>query len=312
MDWENKKSPPHKSVLYQEIIDGLQLSENNKYVDGTLGAGGHSKGILEKLNGNCEIIAFEIDPVAIKIAKNRLSAFEKNISIVNQSYTKLKDVLLDYKWDSTNGIVFDFGASSMQFDDPRKGFSFRKDGPLDMRFNPSSPLTAADILNNWQEKEIANLIFKYGEDKNSRIIAKAIVAQRPIETTKQLTKIIEEVVYTNHKTRIHPATLTFQALRIAVNQELSSIAEVLPQAIDVLSSGGRIAAISFHSLEDRIVKNVFRDNSKDQYESEHPMAKIVQKANVKLITKKPIIPTEEEVIKNPRARSAKLRIVEKL
>jgi 16S rRNA (cytosine1402-N4)-methyltransferase len=305
-------SPPHTTVLLHEIISGLQLSANKKYIDGTLGAGGHTLGIFEKTSGKCKIMAFEIDPVAISIAKERLATFEKNLTIVEDSYVSIKKSLETQGWGKVDGIVFDFGASSMQFDDPEKGFSFRKDGPLDMRFNPTKPFTAADIINHWSEKEIADTIYQYGEDKNSRKIAKAIVSERPIFTTQQLTKIVLSVVPLHHKSRIHPATLTFQALRIAVNQELSSIESVLPDAIHSLNSGGRIAAISFHSLEDRIVKNVFRNFSKDQYESDHPMAGISQKALVKLITKKPITPTEAEVKGNPRARSAKLRIVEKL
>jgi 16S rRNA (cytosine1402-N4)-methyltransferase len=211
-----------------------------------------------------------------------------------------------------NGIVIDLGASSMQFDTPERGFSFLHDGPLDMRFDPRSPLTAADIINTWDERSIADVIFKYGEERRSRQVAKAILAVRPLETTRQLAELVAGVVGQQPGVKTHPATRTFQALRIAVNDELGAIETTLPQAVEVLAPGGRLAVITFHSLEDRIVKNIFRDLSRDLRDETHPMAPVIRPAVTRLVQRKPIIPADEEIVKNPRARSAKLRVVEKL
>jgi 16S rRNA (cytosine1402-N4)-methyltransferase len=215
-------------------------------------------------------------------------------------------------WQHVDGIVLDLGASSMQFDTPERGFSFFQDGPLDMRFDPAAPITAADVVNSWDERSIADVLYKYGEEKRSRQIAKAICKNRPIETTRQLADLIENLIKQPPGTRLHPATRTFQALRILVNQELERIEQALPQAIALLSPGGRLAVISFHSLEDRIVKHVFRDHSRVLRDETHPLAPEIRPALVKLVTKKPILPDEEEILKNPRARSSKLRVIEKL
>jgi 16S rRNA (cytosine1402-N4)-methyltransferase len=215
-------------------------------------------------------------------------------------------------WDAVDGIVLDLGASSMQFDTPERGFSFLHDAPLDMRFGPHALQTAADLVNKYSERELADLIYQYGEERDSRKIARAIVKARPIHTTRDLVAAIE-AVSPRRGDRVHPATKTFQALRIAVNEELSSIEEVLPQAITALRPGGRLAVISFHSLEDRIVKDFFREQGKDRVNP--PYERIYEeerKATLKEVNRKPIVPSEEEIKTNPRARSAKLRIVEKL
>jgi 16S rRNA (cytosine1402-N4)-methyltransferase len=216
------------------------------------------------------------------------------------------------QWDYVDGIVLDLGASSMQFDNAERGFSFMQDGPLDMRFGPSTFQSAEDIVNTFDEKDLADLIFRYGEDRDSRKIARAIVMNRPLRTTRELVAVIEKAS-PRRGDRVHPATQTFQALRIAVNEELASVESVLPQAVASLKRGGRLAVISFHSLEDRIVKDFFREQGKDlinpPYEKIH---EVERKAVLKLINKKPIMPSDEEIKENPRSRSAKLRVVEKL
>jgi 16S rRNA (cytosine1402-N4)-methyltransferase len=211
-----------------------------------------------------------------------------------------------------DGILLDLGASSMQFDTPERGFSFLQDAPLDMRFGPHIKQTAADIVNNSSERELADLIYEYGEERESRKIARAILKARPIHTTRELVAVIESVS-PRRGDRVHPATRTFQALRIAVNEELSSIEEVLPQAVAALRSGGRLAVISFHSLEDRIVKDFFREQSKDLVNPPYErIYEVERKATLKEVNRKPITPSDDEIKDNPRARSAKLRIVEKI
>jgi 16S rRNA (cytosine1402-N4)-methyltransferase len=200
----------------------------------------------------------------------------------------------------------------MQFDTAGRGFSFLQQGPLDMRFDPTQPLTAADIVNTWDAISLADVLYQYGEERRSRQIARAIIDARPIETTTQLADLVEKLLGPTTGGKTHPATRTFQALRIAVNAELNTLEEVLPQAVDALSSGGRLAVISFHSLEDRIVKNIFRDYSRPLHNEQHPMAPEIRPAIVRRINRKPILPTEEETTQNSRARSAKLRVVEKL
>jgi 16S rRNA (cytosine1402-N4)-methyltransferase len=231
---------------------------------------------------------------------------------VQASHITLSEQLQKLQWNSIDGMVLDLGASSMQFDNPERGFSFMQDGPLDMRFGINANMTAEEIINSFDEKELADIIFKYGEDRDAKKIAKAIVMNRPLHTTGQLVAVIEKAS-PRRGDKTHPATQTFQALRIVVNDELATVEKTLPQAISSLKSGGRCAVISFHSLEDRIVKDYFREQSKELVNP--PYEKIYEqerKAVVKLINKKPITPTEEEMKENPRARSAKLRIVEKV
>jgi 16S rRNA (cytosine1402-N4)-methyltransferase len=199
----------------------------------------------------------------------------------------------------------------MQFDTPERGFSFSHDGPLDMRFDPTAPLTAADLVNTWDQRSLADVIYRYGEERKSRQVAAAICAARPINSTRQLAELVAGVVGNPPGSKVHPATRTFQALRIAVNGELDAIESTIPQAVEALSPGGRLAVISFHSLEDRIVKNLFRDFSRDLRDETHPMAPVVRPAITRLVQRKPILPTEVEINENPRARSAKLRVLEK-
>ena len=302
---------PHLPVLYKEIIHALQPQKGGRYVDGTLGAGGHARGILEASAPDGRLLGLDVDPQALAIARKTLAPYEDRIHLAQASYTSLSEQLKSLGWDSVDGIVLDLGASSMQFDTAERGFSFMQDAPLDMRFGPHVLQTAADIVNSYSERELADLIYEYGEERDSRKIARAIVKARPLHTTRELVAAIE-AVSPRRGDRVHPATRTFQALRIAVNDELSSIESVLPQAVAGLRSGGRLAVISFHSLEDRIVKNFFREQSKDLVNP--PYEKIYKeerKATLKEVNRKPIIPSDEETKINPRARSAKLRIAEK-
>ena len=302
----------HQPVLYKEIIHALQPMRGGRYVDGTLGAGGHARGILEACAPDGRLLGLDVDPQALAIARRTLAPYEQRIHLAQASYTTLSAQLKNLQWDSVDGIVLDLGASSMQFDTPERGFSFMNDAPLDMRFGPHAMQTAADIVNKYSERELADLIYEYGEERDSRKIARAIVDKRPLHTTRELVDAIESVS-PRRGDRVHPATRTFQALRIAVNEELASIEEVLPQAVASLRSGGRLAVISFHSLEDRIVKDFFREQSKDLVNPPYErINEIERKAIIKEVYRKPIVPSEEETKDNPRARSAKLRIAEKI
>ena len=302
----------HKPVLYKEIIHALQPKRGGRYVDGTLGAGGHARGILEACSPDGHLLGLDVDPQALALARETLAPYDGRTHLVQASYTTITKQLVALQWNSVDGIVLDLGASSMQFDNAERGFSFMQDGPLDMRFGPQVFQSAEDIVNTFDEKDLADLIFRYGEDRDSRKIAKAIVMSRPLHTTRELVAVIEKAS-PRRGDRVHPATQTFQALRIAVNGELESVESVLPQAVAALRSGGRCAIISFHSLEDRIVKDFFREQSKDIVNPPYErIYEVERKAVVKLINRKPIVPSEEEIKENPRARSAKLRVVEKL
>lgn len=303
---------PHKPVLYQEIIHALRPHHGGRYVDGTLGAGGHARGILEACAPDGSLLGLDVDPQALAHARETLAPYEVRIHLVQASHITLSEQLAALKWDLVDGIVLDLGASSMQFDDAGRGFSFMQDGPLDMRFGPHALMSAEQIVNTFDERELAEIIFRYGEDRDSRKIAKAIVMNRPLHTTRELVAVIEKASPRRGE-RVHPATQTFQALRIVVNDELAAVEKTLPQAVAALKSSGRCAVISFHSLEDRIVKDYFREQGKDivnpPYEQKYAEER---KAVVKLVNKKPILPSDEEIKDNPRARSAKLRVVEKI
>lgn len=310
---------PHLPVLYKTIITALQPKSAGRYIDGTLGAGGHAAGILAASAPAGELLGLDLDPQALTIARERLSSFGERAHIVQASYTTLKAEAANLGWDAVDGIVLDFGVSSMQLDSPERGFSFLHDGPLDMRFTPQASLSAADLVNSAAEDELADIIFRYGEERLSRKIARVIVNNRPINTTKELADLI--LKHMGKKERIHPATRTFQALRIAINGELESIETVLPLAVSLLRSpdpksgklGGRLAAISFHSLEDRLVKEYFRRESTDCLcPPRQPICTCGHKASLTELNRKPVEADEEEILANSRSRSAKLRVVEKI
>ncbi|GAB1469486.1 16S rRNA (cytosine(1402)-N(4))-methyltransferase RsmH [Chloroflexota bacterium] len=302
----------HKPVLYQEIIHALQPRNHGRYVDGTLGAGGHARGILEACAPDGQLLGLDVDPQALALARETLAPYEGRIHLAQASHITLSKQLASLEWADVDGIVLDLGASSMQFDNPERGFSFMQEGPLDMRFGINARITAEELINTFDERELADIIFKYGEDRDARRIARAIVNSRPLHTTGQLAAVIVKASPRRGE-RMHPATQTFQALRIVVNDELASVERTLPQAVASLKSGGRCAVISFHSLEDRIIKDYFREQSKDFVNPPYErIYEVERKAVVKLVNKKPTLPTEEEIKENPRARSAKLRVIEKL
>lgn len=294
----------HKTVLLKESIDGLDINKGDIYVDGTLGNAGHAKYALEKTGGNIKVIGLDKDLAAIERSKNRLKEY-KDVEIVESSYADLDSVLNHLNIDKVNRIMLDLGLSSEQFEISGRGFSFKNDEPLLMTFkkelNPGD-LTAKDIVNTWEENNIADIIYGYGEERYSRRIARAIANYREkkkIETTGELVEIIMNAVPVFYKKgKIHPATRTFQALRIAVNDELNTLKQGLQKGFERLVSGGRMSVISFHSLEDRIVKNFNKEK--------------VDTGEGILINKKPIVPTDKEISENPRSRSAKLRIIEKI
>ena len=303
----------HKPVLYKEIIHALQLQRGGYYVDGTLGAGGHARGILEACSPDGHLLGLDVDPQALALARETLAPYEGRTHLEQASYITITKQLAALKWDFVDGILLDLGASSMQFDNAGRGFSFMQDGPLDMRFGSNAFQSAQDIVNTYDERDLADLIFRYGEDRDARRIAKAIVMNRPLRTTRELVAVIEKAS-PRRGDRTHPATQTFQALRIAVNEELAAVESVLPQAVAALRrQGGRLAVISFHSLEDRIVKDYFREQSKELVNPPYErIYEVERKAVVQLVNKKPIMPSDEEVKDNPRARSAKLRVIEKM
>jgi len=303
---------PHRPVLYQETIQYLTAKHAKRFLDCTAGAGGHSEGLLRESSADSELIALDLDSTAIALSQARLAPFGKRARIIQASYLQATEVLKAEGWDSVDGILMDLGVSSMQLDQAERGFSFRYDAPLDMRFDPHQGQSAADLVNNLSESDLAQILWEYGEEKFSRRIAKAIVEARPLYTTFELAEVARKAV---GKTREQQdqATRTFQALRIAVNDELNVISQAVPSLIELLKTKGRIAIISFHSLEDRIVKNVFRQESTDCI---CPPEKLIcdcgHVATVKVLTKRPITASEDELQTNPRSRSARLRIAQKL
>lgn len=302
----------HTPVLYHETIKALQPQPGGLYVDGTVGAGGHAWGILEASSPDGKLLGLDLDPQALALAQERLAPFGDRVILKRASYVTLRGQLAALGWEPIHGMVLDLGVSSMQLDTPERGFSFRSDAPLDMRFNPEATTTAADLVNTLPEGDLADLIFRYGEERRSRQVARAIVAARPLYRTGALAEVIAKAT-SSGKPGIHPATRTFQALRIAVNGELEAIEQVLPQAIEALAPGGRLAVIAFHSLEDRIVKQFFRQESQDCLcPPRQPLCTCGHKASLTEITRKPLQPSETEARENPRARSSRLRVAEKI
>ncbi|MDT3777516.1 16S rRNA (cytosine(1402)-N(4))-methyltransferase RsmH [Nitrospira sp. MA-1] len=294
----------HIPVLVEEISFWLNPLPGGVYVDCTVGLGGTSLKLLEKSGKNAHIIGLDRDYQAVAIAKKTLSEYESSVNIEHGNFSHIKDVVQKSGYEKVDGVVFDLGVSSMQLDQPERGFSFSQSGPLDMRMDQTQKVTAADLVNHLPEKELADVIFTYGEERYSRRIARAIVQARNvslIQTTQALVAVLEGALpYAYKKGRLHFATRTFQALRIRVNRELDLIEPALRDAVDLLKEGGRVCVVAFHSLEDRIVKQTFRSMAK----REHP--------SVALLVKKPVIPSVLEIQQNPRARSAKLRVAERL
>ncbi len=302
----------HTPVLYQRVLTALNPCVGARYIDGTLGLGGHARGILEASAPDGQLLGIDIDPITLLQAEKRLKPFGDRVHLQQGSYAKMADYAASLGWDKVDGVLLDLGFSSLQVDDPKRGFSFREEGPLDMRFDPSQPTTAAELVNRLPESELAEIIANYGEEPRARRVARAIVGNRPLQTTLELAEVVKNVVGRTRK-GIHPATRTFQALRIVVNEELATLESGLAQAVSLLAPEGRIAVISFHSLEDRIVKHYFRQESKDCVcPPEQPVCTCEHRARVVILTRRPIRPSEAEIEANPRARSARLRVAERL
>ncbi|HHT82347.1 MAG TPA: 16S rRNA (cytosine(1402)-N(4))-methyltransferase RsmH [Acholeplasmataceae bacterium] len=296
----------HESVLLNECIENLNIKPNGIYVDATLGGAGHSLEIVKRLSSGL-LVGFDQDEFAIQYATNRLKDYN-NFKIVKSNFRNLTEELSKLGINKIDGILFDLGLSSFQIDDRKRGFSYLNNYELDMRMDQDLEVSAKDILNNYSLEDLTRIFRDYGEEKNAYQIARKIVDRRPITMTSELVKITDEV---NYKVKGHSAKRVFQALRIEVNEELDVLHEALAQLNDLLNPGGRIVIITFHSLEDRIVKHYFKENSEVEIIKGMPIA-IEPKPNYKVITKKPILPTDEEMKHNSRSRSAKLRVAEKI
>ncbi|MFT4549881.1 MAG: 16S rRNA (cytosine1402-N4)-methyltransferase [Pseudoalteromonas tetraodonis] len=301
----------HRPVLLEEVTHYLQPSNGKLYLDGTLGGGGHTEQLLAV---GAKVIGLDQDPAALSFARARLDQYRDNFGAIQGNFRKFGEILETIGIKGLDGVLLDLGVSSKQLDDPDRGFAFSQDGPLDMRMDPDSDMSAADLVNTYEEEELANIIYQYGEERGSRRIAKAICLarrQKPVETTAELAKIVESVK--PRRGKIHPATQTFQALRIAVNDELRSLEAALAEVPKWLRPGGRLVIISFHSLEDRIVKTFLRRCSREFIDRpEWPEPRKNPDHNFKLVIQKGLSPSSEEVKSNPRARSARLRVAERL
>ena len=309
----------HITVLLNEAVDGLNIKPDGTYVDCTLGGGGHSGLILSKLSENGKLYSFDQDITAINFNKDKFK--EENelgkINFIKSNFRNISEELNKRNILGVDGILYDLGVSSPQFDNADRGFSYNYDAPLDMRMDQSQSLTARDVVNDWSYEQLVRIFFRYGEEKFAKSIARRIEKvrqQTPIETTGQLVDLIKEAIPAKARRKGgHPAKKTFQAIRIAVNDELGALEESLEQALDLLNPGGRISVITFHSLEDRLVKVMFKQKpSLPELPPGLPVIPDSQKVEYKLITRKPIVPSEDEITHNNRAHSAKLRIIEKL
>ena len=306
----------HVSVLLEECLEGLNIKPDGTYVDGTLGGAGHSSQIAKRLTTGHHI-GIDRDPVALKAAGERLAPFGDKVTLVHSNFCEIKQVLEDLEIEGVDGILLDLGVSSPQLDDGSRGFSYMADAPLDMRMNSEDTMSAYDVVNTWSQDELKRILYDYGEERYAPRIAAAICsrrAEKPIETTLELVDVIRSAMPAQAlREKQHPAKRSFQAIRIAVNDELGSVEKVMRDAIPCLNKGGRLAVITFHSLEDRIVKNAMADAAKGcTCPPNFPVCVCGKKPKVKLITRKPIVSGDEELERNPRARSAKLRICEKL
>lgn len=290
---------PHVPVMVREVVEFLNCRPGRVILDGTVGMGGHARAILPEILPGGFYLGIDIDDTVLPLARRNLKLFEKNIALEQENFARLKDLADRHHLDYLDGVLFDLGVSSRQLNDPARGFSFQRDGPLDMRMDRCQKVTAFDLVNRLPAGELADIIYRYGDERWARRISRRLVEYRKqsrISTTGELAALIARAV--PGRGRIHPATRTFQALRIYLNRELQSLEEALPAALKLLKPGGRICVIAFHSLEDRIVKHEFR-----RWEKE--------KGEIKILTKKPLVPSREEIRRNPRSRSAKLRVAEK-
>ena len=307
----------HIPVLYQEVLDGLDLKKGGTYVDGTVGGGGHSSGILAAIGKDGRLLAIDQDENALRAAKERLAPYAEQVTFFHSNYIEMPSIIDEYAPEGVDGILIDIGVSSPQIDDYRRGFSYMHDAALDMRMNPQADFSAYDVVNTYDEDALERILREYGEEKWARRIAKIIIERRaiaPIETTFQLVDCIERAIPKGAREKgPHVAKRTFQAIRIEVNHELDVLEGVIDEAVARLKIGGRMAVITFHSLEDRIVKQHFKYLASDCIcPPELPICQCDKEATVKIVTRKPIVASKEELADNSRAGSAKLRIVEKI
>ena len=305
-------TPIHIPVLLNEVIEALQVQPGRRYIDCTVGLGGHAQAILEQSSPGGKVLGIDADPEALRISSARLSQYSKSITLINDNFVNLEEICQENNFLPVDGILLDLGVSSAQLADTDRGFSFQHDAQPDMRFNSEQVLTATDLLNILPEIRLAQLIYEYGEERHSRQIARLIVKNRPVLSTIKLAHLIEEAVG-GHQYKIHPATRTFQALRIAVNHELENLDITLKQTIKCLKRRGRLVVISYHSLEDRIVKQFMkRESMSCLCPPQTPVCNCGHLPSFKLISKKVITPSTAEIEQNPRSRSAKLRVAERL
>ena len=307
----------HRPVLLEECIQGLNIRPEGVYLDGTLGRAGHSREIARRLRGSGRLICVDRDQAALEAARERLGEWMDRVTLVHSNFDQVDKILDELELPGVDGMLFDLGVSSPQLDDGSRGFSYLADAPLDMRMDRSEGLTAAQVVNTWSQEELRRILFQYGEERFAPRIAGAIVRRReekPIETTLELVDIIKGAMPAKAlREKQHPAKRSFQAIRIAVNDELSSVERMLRRAVPRLNQGGRLAVITFHSLEDRIVKTVLADFARGCIcPPDFPVCVCGRTPDVRLVNKKPILPSQEEIQNNPRARSAKLRVCEKL
>jgi 16S rRNA (cytosine1402-N4)-methyltransferase len=302
----------HVPVMLKEVLQALAVQPGGRYIDATLGGGGHAREILKKSSPGGQLLGIDADPAAVSLASRRLARYEDATLLVNDKFVNLRDICTRYDFFPVHGILLDLGLSSMQLEASGRGFSFQHDAPLDMRFSPEQEISAAEIVNGYSAQDLGRLIREYGEEPRARRIAERIVARRPLKTTLELADVVAAAVGGRHG-RTHPATRTFQALRIAVNQELEQLESVLHQAVDLLGFEGRLVVISYHSLEDRIVKRFMQREAKDCVcPPEAPACVCEHRASLKLVSRKALKPTAEEVSDNPRSRSARLRVAERV
>lgn len=301
----------HVPVLYREVLEAIEPRPRRRYVDATLGDGGHAAGILEASAPDGQLLGLDADPEAISYARQVLRIYGERVVLQTANFRQIGAVANSLGFGEVDGILMDLGLSSRQLDHASRGFSFSQDGPLDMRFDRSRGQPAADLVNRLSEAELADLFWRFGEERHSRRIARAIVAARPVTTTGQLAEVISRTV--GRRERIHPATRVFQALRIAVNDELETLSQALPQVRDLLCPGGRMAVIAFHSLEDRLVKQFLQQEAMDCICPPEAVVCVCQhRATLRVLTRKPVRPADEEIALNPRSRSARLRVAERL
>jgi len=309
----------HTPVLFQPVLDGLQIKPGGRYIDATLGGGGHAQGILAASAPDGRLLGLDRDPAAVEGVRARLAATAERCLLVHSSYAHVAQVAHEHRFDPVDGILFDLGLSSLQLADSQRGFAFMREGPLDMRFDPTvEGPTAATLVNELSLNELTTILYDFGEERQARRIARAIIEARPVRTTSELAAVIEQVSSGTRRPggprgRIHPATRAFQALRIAVNGELAALELALPEAVQLLAPGGRLVVISFHSLEDRLVKRFMRRESQDCIcPPGLPICTCEHRATLHLVGRKAVKAKEEEIEANPRARSARLRVAERL